>query len=209
MGNDFLIEQRRNNQYHTIPDSNKITGYILYWYKAMSSYVHPFSISPSTMVALEGDGASLQPPHPTMPSYSLRETHQTSGVLKFPFKRPRIPIEWTTHPHGTKSSVESLPSVPLTMEIRMTASQDTILFTAPTLTPTPILQPNYTATLTICQGWSILMWILDARIELPAHSIVIHGHSSCRYKCNATTWQYRQPQWPAEATTCWHAVELY
>jgi len=69
----------------------------------MSSYVQPFQISPLTMVALEADGAPLQP-HPTIPPYSLRATSLQSSELKF--QEPRMPKEWHTQSLGTKSFIE-------------------------------------------------------------------------------------------------------
>jgi len=63
--------------------------------------MQPFQFSPLTMVALEADGVPLQPPHPTIPPYSLRATSMQFREFKFQAEQPRMPMEWHTQSPGT------------------------------------------------------------------------------------------------------------
>jgi len=83
------------------------------------------------MATLAADGAPPQPPHPTMPPYSLRATHLQSRKTKFQDERPRMSQEWHPQSLGTKSLVETLVGVPTTMAIpTTTAGTDAMLLTA-------------------------------------------------------------------------------
>ncbi len=83
------------------------------------------------MASLEADGAPPQPPHPTMPPYSLKATHLQSSKPKAQEERPRIPQEWQSQSLGTKYLVETLVGVPTTMAIpTTTAGTDTMFLTA-------------------------------------------------------------------------------
>jgi len=59
---DIILDSNKNYQMHTIVQ------------KPMSFLHANPPISPSTMVALETDGSTLQPPHPTLQPYHLRKT---------------------------------------------------------------------------------------------------------------------------------------
>jgi len=93
----------------------------------MSSYVQIFPISLPTMVTLEADGVSPQPPHPTMPPYTRTETSTPPDAFKCRAKQCRICIEPTEQPRGSQTYVQPSLAVPTTMDITTTpAGHDTI-----------------------------------------------------------------------------------
>jgi len=83
----------------------------------MSSYVAPLQTSPSTMVTLEGDSVPLQPPHPTMPLYTITETLTPHDALKLRAERHSMKTEWTEQSVGRETYVKYSLVVLTTMEI--------------------------------------------------------------------------------------------
>jgi len=69
------------------------------------------------MVTLEGDGLPLQPPHPTMPPYTMTETPTPHDVFKFRAERHSMKIEQTEQSVGRETYIKPSLAVPTTMEI--------------------------------------------------------------------------------------------